>query len=289
MTAQPRATATERVRVEIRDHVAHVTLDRPEKRNALDLPMFEALAAAADRLGAEQDLRAVVLSGAGPAFCAGLDLKALMARPQEIERLIGKAPGEHANLAQRVAWAWRQLPVPVIAALRGEVFGGGLQIALGADLRLVAPDARLSVMEIRWGLIPDMAGSRLLRHQLRPDVAKELTMTGRIVGAEEAVALGLATRLCDDPVAEAAVLAADVAARSPDAIRAAKCLFDHAGDLDDAAGLELETRLQLGLVGQPNQLEAVRAGLAGEAPSFRPASLDLAAALTAARAARADA
>ena len=282
----PAGPDADRVLVEIRDCVGYVTLNRPEKRNALDLPMFEQLAAAAAQLAAADDLRAVVVAGAGPAFCAGLDLKALMARPEAAERLIGKPPGEYLNLAQRIAWAWRELPVPVIAALQGEVFGGGLQIALGADLRLAAPDTRLSIMEIRWGLIPDMAGSRILKDLLRADVAKELTLTGRIVGAEEAASLGLATRLCADPQAEAAVLAADIAARSPDAVRAAKFLLDRAGALDDRAGLELETALQLALIGAPNQREAVRAGLAGEAPSFRPATLDAAALLRAASGAR---
>jgi enoyl-CoA hydratase/carnithine racemase len=274
MTDRPAANGNERVLVEVRDHVGYVTLNRPDKRNALDLAMFEGLAAAAGSLADAEDLRAVVLAGRGPAFCAGLDLQSLMSGPAEVGRLIRKRGGKLFNLAQQVAWAWRELPVPVVAALQGETFGGGLQIALGADFRLVAPDARLSIMEIRWGLIPDMASSRILKDLLRLDVSKELAMTGRIVGAEEAVALGLGTRLCADPVAEAAVLAGDIAARSPDAVRATKFLFNRAPALDDAMGLELERRLQLVLVGQPNQVEAVRAGMAGEAPSFRPGTVD---------------
>lgn len=274
MSAAIEHTGEERVLVEVREHVGFVTLNRPDKRNALDIAMFDGLVAAAATLAGASDLRAVVISGAGPAFCAGLDLKSIMAQPQEIERLLAKADGEMTNLAQRVAWAWRALPVPVIAALRGEVFGGGLQIALGADFRLAAPDARLSVMEIRWGLVPDMGGTRVLRDTVRLDVAKELTMTGRIVAAEEAVSIGLATRVCDDPLARAAALAGEIATRSPDAIRAAKYLLDRAVLLDDPAGLELETRLQLQLIGGRNQLEAARAGMAGETPSFRPATID---------------
>jgi enoyl-CoA hydratase/carnithine racemase len=280
MSDRAAGNGQDRVTVEVRDRVGYVTLNRPEKRNALDMAMFDGLVAAPRQLAEVEDLRAVVLAANGPAFCAGLDLKSLMAAPSETERLIRKPAGEFINLAQRVAWAWRELPVPVVAALQGEVFGGGLQIALGADFRLVAPDARLSIMEIRWGLIPDMAGSRILKDLLRLDVAKELAMTGRIVGAEEAVAVGLATRVCAEPLAEASVLAGDIAARSPDAVRAAKFLLNRAGELDDRVGLELETRLQLGLIGQPNQMEAVRAGMAGEAPSFRPASLDPARVLT---------
>ena len=264
----------ERVALEIRDHVATVTLNRPDKRNALDIGMFDGLVAAAAAIADEPDVRAVVLTGAGPAFCAGLDIKSMMTNPAAIERLLMKAPGEVTNLAQRVCWAWRELPVPVIAALTGEVFGGGLQIALGADFRLTAPDARLSVMEIRWGLIPDMGGSRVLKDILPLDVAKELALTGRIVDGEEAVGLGLATRVCADPLAAARELAVEIAARSPDAIRAAKYLFDRSAELNDADGLALETSIQMSLIGQKNQLEAVRAGMARTAPDFQPASVD---------------
>jgi len=263
-----------RVSVEIDRQVARVALSRPGKRNALDLAMFEAISKAAEDIAAEEDVRAVVLCGDGPAFCAGLDVGAFFSNPETGERLLGKEPGAETNLAQEVAWAWRRLPMPVIAALHGEVFGGGLQIALGADIRLVAPDARLSVMEIRWGLVPDMAGSRILPGLLRNDVAKELTFSGRIVDGAEAVALGLATRACDDPLAAASALAAEIAGRSPDAVRAAKFLLDQSPLLDHARGLALETRLQIELLGSRNQMEAARAGMAKRAPEFRPASLD---------------
>ena len=198
----------ERVRVVVEDHVGRVCLNRPEKRNALDFAMFRDLAGAADSLSGHPDLRAVVIQGEGAAFSAGLDLGAFMNDPSAIEELLVRKEGDLVNLAQRVAWAWRQLPVPVVAALHGEVFGGGLQIALGADLRVAAPDARLSVMEIRWGLVPDMAGSRVLRDIVGYDVAMDLSLTGRIVSGEEALRLGLVTRVAEDPAREAAAKAA---------------------------------------------------------------------------------
>lgn len=264
----------ERVRLEIADGVANVTLHRPGKHNALDLEMFEAIARAGAGLSEVEDLRAVVLTGAGPAFCSGLDVSSLMGTPEAIERLLQKQPDELVNLAQRVCWCWTELPVPVIAALHGTVFGGGLQIALGADIRLVHPEARLSVMEIRWGLVPDMGGTRRLRDLMSIDVAKDLTFTGRIVGGVEACSLGLATRVSDDPQTEARTLAREIAGRSPDAVRASKFLLDRAWRLDDADGLDLETCLQAALIGRPNQMEAARAGFEKRDPQFRAAKLD---------------
>jgi enoyl-CoA hydratase/carnithine racemase len=274
MNATPETVVNERVLVEVRDHVGYVTLNRPDKRNALDIGMFDGLVAAAETLSREEDVRAVVLSGAGQAFCAGLDLQSMMSNPGEIERLLTKEGDAFINLAQLVSWAWRELPVPVVAALHGEIFGGGLQIALGADFRLAAPDARLSVMEIRWGLIPDMSSSRILKDLMSLDSAKELAMTGRIVDGTEAAELGLITRVCEDPMAAATELAQTLAAHSPDAVRATKYLFDRACELDDVAGLHLETDLQMAIIGRPNQMEAARAGMAREKPSFRAATID---------------
>jgi len=261
----------QRVSIERRGHVAVVTLTRPEKRNALDPAAFDALDAAARELSADRELRAVVLAGAGKCFCAGIDLMSFAAGEAVIRKLLARRGDEAANLAQRVGWGWRECPVPVIAALHGEVFGGGLQIALGADLRIARPDARLSVMEVRWGLIPDMSGSQTLRGLVRRDVALELTWTGRVVPAEEALALGLVTRLADDPLAEALALAETIAGQSPDAVRAAKQLFNRAWDCDAREGLALEAELQMRILGRANQMEAVRAGLAGETPRFGPA------------------
>lgn len=260
-----------RVEIEHRGHVAVVTLSRPGKRNALDPASFDALDAAARELSADRELRAVVLAGAGKSFCAGLDLAAFAAGEAVIRKLLARREGEAANLAQRVGWGWRECPVPVIAALHGEVFGGGLQLALGADIRIAGPDARLSVMEVRWGLIPDMSGSQTLRGLVRRDVALELAWTGRIVPAQEAIALGLVTRLADDPLAEALALADEIAAHSPDAVRSAKSLFNQAWTCAPEEALALEAALQLCILGQPNQMEAVRAGLSGDTPRFGPA------------------
>lgn len=260
-----------RVNVERRGQVAVVTLARPGKRNALDPASFEALDATARELSADSELRAVVLAGEGRSFCAGLDLAAFAAGEAVIRKLLSRREGEAANLAQRAGWGWRECPVPVIAALHGEVFGGGLQVALGADIRIARPDARLSVMEVRWGLIPDMAGSQTLRGLVRRDVALELTWTGRIVPGEEALTLGLVTRLAEDPLAEALSLAETIASHSPDAVRGAKRLFNRAWECESRAALALESELQMEILGRPNQLEALRAGLAGERPRFSAA------------------
>lgn len=259
-----------RVVTEFEDGVAIVTLNRPDKLNALDLDMFRAIGNAAQALGSQKSLRAVILRGAGRAFCAGLDFAsfAAMAGGSGGQELLERREGRLGNLAQHVAWVWQELPVPVIAAVHGVAFGGGLQIALGADLRIVAPDAQLSIMEIKWGLIPDMSGSQTLRRLVRLDVAKELTFTGRIVRGEEAVQLGLATRCAADPFAEALALAREIAGRSPDAIRAAKRLWNEATQLSVADGLALEQQLQLSLIGKPNQIEAVQANFQKRPPRF---------------------
>jgi enoyl-CoA hydratase/carnithine racemase len=251
--------------------VVHVELARPDKINALDAPMFDAIAEAGDRLAAEKALRCVVLSGQGRGFSAGLDFGSFMAMAgagNVVERFFESHPDSPANRAQQVAHCWRSLEVPVIAAVHGACFGGGLQIALGADLRIVAPDAKLSVMEIKWGLIPDMTGSQTLRDLVRLDVAKELTFTGRVISGTEAVALGLATRVAETPLEAAFALARDIAARSPHAIRAAKKLLDQTRRLDLEEGLALEAQLQRELLGSPNQLEAVMANLEKRPPRF---------------------
>ncbi|MEO0322746.1 MAG: crotonase/enoyl-CoA hydratase family protein [Myxococcota bacterium] len=249
--------------------IAHVRLNRPDKRNGLDLPMFRAIAGTARDLAHRKDLRAVVLSGEGPAFCAGLDVKAQLANPQAMIGELMERPSDRiANLAQEVAWGWRELPVPVIAALQGPVFGGGLQIALGADLRYAAPDAQLSVMEIAWGLIPDMSASQTLLGLVRPDVAKELTFTGRVVDAEEAAALGLVTRVVDDALAAARDTARVIAGHSPSAVRHGKQLFDAAPGLSAEASFALEAKLQKELLGSQNQMEAMMARLQKRPPRF---------------------
>lgn len=263
---------SQRVTVSLDHGVADVRLNRPDKLNALDGAMFEALVATGTQLAADPSLRAVVLSGEGRAFCAGLDFASFMAMAgggqQSGRRLLERSEASPANAAQQAAHVWTSLPVPVIAAVHGVAFGGGLQIALAADLRIVAPDAQLSVMEIKWGLIPDMTGSQTLRHLVRLDVAKELTFTGRIVSGNEAAALGLATRCSDNPRQAAMELAREIAAKSPHAIRAGKRLLNASVTLSVAEGLRLEEELQLSLIGSPNQIEAVQANLEKREPRF---------------------
>lgn len=264
---------SDRVSVEIVDGVADVRLSRPEKLNALDLAMFEGLRRAGLELADNRSVRAVVLSGEGRAFSAGLDFASFQAVAGDGEGggapdIVTRDESSPANAAQQAAWVWRDLPVPVIAAVHGVAFGGGLQVALGADIRFVAPDARLSVMEVKWGLIPDMSGTQTLRHLVRQDVVKELTYTGRVLSGTEAVELGLATHVSDDPRAAALELAREIAAKSPDAVRAAKQLLNDAPFVDLRQGLAAEARLQGTLIGRPNQVEAVRANLAKREPAF---------------------
>jgi len=262
---------SDRVIVSKQDGIADVRLNRPDKLNALDQAMFEGLVETGKALAADPSLRAVVLSGEGRAFCAGLDFAGFMgmARNAPSPRSLLDRGDSVANFAQQAAWGWTELPVPVIAAVHGVAFGGGLQIALGADLRLVAPDAQLSVMEIKWGLIPDMSGSQTLRHLVRLDIAKELAFTGRIVSGTEAVALGLATRVSQRPHDDALALAREIAGKSPDAIRAGKRLLNSANLVSVGEGLRLEESLQRGLIGGPNQIEAVQANMQKRAPQFK--------------------
>ncbi|RBM16295.1 crotonase/enoyl-CoA hydratase family protein [Prauserella sp. PE36] len=262
-----------RVSCTVTDGVADVRLDREAKLNALDPAMASALITTGQRLRRDTGVRAVVLSGNGRAFCAGLDMSSFQAMADnEPVRLNHQEEYPYTGPAratgQRAAYVWAELPVPVIAAVHGVAFGGGLQIALGADIRVVAPDARLSVMEIRWGLVPDMTGSQLLPELVGRDVAKELTFTGRVVNGEEAARIGLATKVADDPRKAALALAAEIAGKNPDAIRGAKRLLDLAGRTGLADGFTAEQREIGALIGSPNQVEAVRANLEERAPVF---------------------
>ncbi|MBB5048578.1 enoyl-CoA hydratase/carnithine racemase [Rhodopseudomonas rhenobacensis] len=256
----------DRVAVTITDGVADVRLVRADKMNALDAAMFEALVDTTARLAGEAGLRVVVLSGEGKAFCAGLDMGRFAEMKDALRDLVTRSHGE-ANAAQQAVWGFRQLPVPVIAAVHGVAFGGGFQLALGADIRLLAPDARMSIMEIKWGLVPDMAGTPILASLVRDDVLRELTYTGRIFSAEEALSYGLATKIVEDPRAAALELAREIAGKSPDAIRAAKRLYNKLLVAPGPALLE-ESIEQQQLIGSPNQIEAVRANVEKRPPRF---------------------
>ncbi len=261
---------TNLVTVDVTDGVADVRLNRPDKYNALSPEMFKSIIDAGERLAEARDVRAVVFSGNGRGFCAGLDMGSM-------QRLAGSNPSPGAllerderpeNHAQRPAYVWKRMPVPTIAAVHGVAYGGGLQIALGTDIRIAAPDARLSILEIKWGLIPDMSITQTLRDLLPLDVAKELTFTGRVLSGSEAADLGLVTRVEDDPHAAAMGLAREIAGKSPDAVRAAKHLFESSWHADERDGLALEASLQQELIGSPNQKEAVKANFAKRNPRF---------------------
>lgn len=254
--------------INVDDHVATVTLNRPSKANAVNLEMFDALHEAGRELAADRSVRAVILAGAGDNFCAGIDVS-LFDGGFDVQassmQPVGDSP---ANRFQLAAYVWRELPVPVICAIHGVAFGAGLQIALGADLRYARPDASLAIMEIKWGLVPDMAITTTLRDILPADRVKELAWSGRPVSGEEAFTMGLVTALHDDPMAAAMEAAAAIRVRSPDAIRAMKQLFNSAWRLTDADALALEADLQLGVLGKKNQLEAVMANVQKRVPEF---------------------
>src|SRR5258707_434 len=264
----------DRVSIELKDGVADVRLIRADKMNALDAAMFEGLIEAGDQLAGMKGLRAVVLSGEGKAFCAGLDMGSFAAMHKGDDEVPGArdlAARTHgiANRPQQCAWLWRELPVPVIAAVHGVALGGGFQIALGADIRYATADARFSVMEIKWGLVPDLAGTQLMRHLAREDVVRELTYTGRIFNGTEAQQLGFVTKLADDPRAAAMETAKEIANKSPDAVRAAKRLLNLAVATDAKSGLIAESVEQQKLIGAPNQLEAILSNLQKRAASYK--------------------
>lgn len=260
---------SEPVRVSIRDHIAEVTLNRPDKANAVNLAMFDALGAAGRALAENRAVRAVVLTGAGDNFCAGIDVSLFADNQFAIDgKALSPVESSPANRFQLAAYTWRQLQVPVICAIRGVAFGAGFQIAMGADLRYARPDSSLSIMEIKWGLIPDMAITTTLRDVLALDRAKEMAWSGRVVGGEEASQLGLVTALHDDPLAAAVETAQAICVKSPDAIRSVKRLLNTAWRLSDAEALALEAELQLGVLGKKNQLEAVMANMQKRSPEF---------------------
>ncbi|MDX2412934.1 MAG: crotonase/enoyl-CoA hydratase family protein [Woeseiaceae bacterium] len=264
---------TSRVTFSVVDHVARVTLNRPDKHNAIDYQMFAELADVGQELAKDPSVRAVILHGAGEHFCAGIDISVFQQQePVATAEAMAPCDGSPANLFQRAAYVWREIPVPVICAIQGAAYGGGLQIALGADLRFAAPDARLSIMEIKWGLIPDMAFSTTLRGIVPVDIAKSLAWSGKVIAGDEALRLGLVTEVHDDPLQAADEMARSIANKSPDAIRAVKQLINESWALSEAAALQLEARLQMSLLGQKNQIEAAKANMGGRPPEFSDSS-----------------
>ena len=261
---------SDRVRITEDNHVATVTLTRAEKRNALDMEMIRAIVDAGETLGARKDIRAVVLAGDGPAFSAGLDLAALpeiakfaMQGDVFLERTHG-----NSNLFQAASMVWAEMPQPVIAAVHGYAFGGAFQIMLGADMRIAAPDTRFSIMEGRWGIIPDMGGMVLMRRLARGDVIRKLTYSAEQFEAPQALDWGFVTELTDAPLDRAHALAAEIAGKSPDAIRAAKALIRDTELMGWKETLVAESHAQEALMGKPNQMEAVMAGMQKRAPNF---------------------
>ena len=258
-----------RVSIAYKDDIAHVTLTRGDKMNALDDAMIKAILSAGREVAAAC-IRAVVLSGEGKSFCAGLDMAsfASMVHTDPTEWLMTRCH-EDANEMQELALIWRRVPVPVICAIHGAAYGGGLQIALGADIRIAHPEAKLAVMEMKWGIIPDMGGMVLLPKLVRSDVLRLLTYTARPIGAQQAADWGLITKLSDDPLTEALVLAENIAGQSPSAIRAAKRLIDIAETRTRAEVLLAESTEQVDIIGKSDQFEVVMAHMQGRKPEFK--------------------
>ena len=261
------------VTIEVSDGVADVRLNRPEKYNALNPEMFSAISQAGENLSEAKDVRAVVLSGNGNGFCAGLDMSSFARMADSSSTSAQQESGEEqrsdpANFAQKTAYIWKRLPIPVITSIHGVAYGGGAQIALGGDIRIAAPEVKMSILEIKWGLIPDMSLSQTLRDLVSLDIAKELMFTGRVLNGDQARDLGLVTHVDNNPLERAFALAKEIASKSPDAVRAGKKLLEETWHADQRFGLELEERLQRQLIGSPNQVEAITANFENREPNF---------------------
>lgn len=245
--------------------VATVTLNRPDKMNALNMALFEALVTTGEKIKADKRVRVVILHGAGNGFCAGLDTELMMTinNIDVHERTHGLA-----NLFQQAAWVWHEIPVPVIAAVHGTCFGGGLQIISGADIRYIHPATQISIMELKWGIVPDMAGTQLWKTYVREDIIRELTYTARVFSGQQAAEYGFATRLCHNPLDEAQATAAQIINKNPNAIRAAKRLINKQTEHSSADGLMAESIEQMALINTPNQIEAVMANMEKREPQF---------------------
>ena len=248
----------DRVLVKIKDHIAEVILNRADKLNALDIPMFNAIIKAGQKVSADPSVRCVVIRAEGKAFCSGMDVSNFLDPSNtEFTKPLDIRTHNISNKWQMVAWVWRECPVPVIAAAHGVSFGGGLQIMSGADIKYAHPETQFSILEGRWGLIPDMAGTQLWRHNVREDVIKELTYTNRKFTAEEAVQFGFVSHIADDPVQAAFDLAKQIVEKSPSAIVKAKKVLNESRYLNAEDGLMLESKEQEEIIRKHNQVESV--------------------------------
>ncbi|MEM8593020.1 MAG: crotonase/enoyl-CoA hydratase family protein [Pseudomonadota bacterium] len=259
------------VTTEIEGGIATVTLNRPDKKNAMSLELLEAVAEACASVKAAESVRAVILTGAGGVFSAGIDLTLMMSFAQQLDKIKGQmaeTDATGANMFQAPITCWAGLDVPVIAALDGICFGAGMQLALGADFRVAAPDTRMSIMEAKWGLVPDMGITQSLPKLMPADRAKMLIMTGREFTGAEALEMGLVTELAEDPLGRARELAQLLAQKSPDALAASKKLVEDCWGSGGADALKLEADLQAALMGAPNQMEAVMANMQKRPPKF---------------------
>ena len=270
---------SDRVTVTITDHIADVRLDRADKRNALDPAMFDAIATAGKDLTTNLDVRAVVLSGNGNSFCAGLDFSSFQSmadggssntNKNSRENAGAMQPGAITHMAQQICWVWQEVPVPVIAALQGHALGGGMQLSLGADIRVAHPATQFAMREVHWGLIPDMTGTLMLSRLVRDDVAKDLVFSARVISGTEAHQLGVVTRLSETPLDVAFQIAREIAERSPDAVRGAKALINRLSNDGAAEHFAEERRIIYTLIGKPNQAEAVIANFEKRPPKFAP-------------------
>ena len=259
-----------KVTVDIKDHIGHVRLNNPQKLNALNNEMFAAIIAAGEQFAQDRNVRVVVLSGEGPAFCAGLDLDVFKQPAAQRKAAVDIVTRSHgiANGPQQAALQWKQLPMPVIAAVHGAALGGGFQLCLGADMRIVHPATRMGMIEVKWGLVPDMCGILLLRDLVRADVLAEIIYAARTFDGNKAFEWGIASKVTDDPLAAALELAREIAGKSPDAVRAAKRLLTMTDTTFAARLLKAESEEQLALFETANHHEAVRAGLEKRAAVF---------------------
>lgn len=260
-------SATARVLLEVKNQIAYVSLNRPDKHNGLDRQMFIELVATAKQIRKDRTIRCVIMKGEGPSFCAGLDFAAVSKTPTMIPKFFAKLPWSKDNMFQRVAHIWRDLPVPVIAAIHGNCFGGGMQIILACDYRIATPDANLSILEMKWGLIPDMSGMVTLSRLTRIDIAQELTMTGRFFSGLEGAEYGIISKVSDAPLVEADALARVICEKSPDAVAATKYLFKKTWKKDTRSALLWERLTQLRLLGRKNQRIAMANGLSKGKPA----------------------